>query len=488
MNAPMRTTRLVGLALVALLIACGGCASSSSSRRAEADDRAKERRRTVIMTTQDNVRVGREAAEQVAAEIGTLDDPELVAYVERIGKKLLRGLPRRDFAYRFAIVDQMEPNAFALPGGYIFVSRGLLALANNEDELANVIGHEIIHAFRRHAQQQQAVAASLPSLSMPWTRAKTLAAYGRDMEREADELGQRLAAAAGYDPMGMSTFMRRLDQRERLLIGAPRNPTFFDTHPGTRERASMNAMRSRELRWARDPSLGDTRKRLLDRVDGMVIGDRPETGVFVDDYFLHPGLGFQMRFPPGWSTQNTARAVGAQSPRRDAVVFLTSDQPAGDLVEIAEGFVAELAEDVPIEVQEKKNVRLGQIEAVRYALHAGAGGRKVEALVTFFPFAESTWRIVGASPVAAGNRYAPPILLSTRSFGPLDPERRAQIRTDRLRIRLTRPGEDVTTFGARTGNLWSPAETALINGQLGNEVYEGGELMKILLPDSSERR
>ena len=488
MSSPVGTKRLVGLALVALLIACGGCASSGSSRRAEADDRAKERRRTVIMTTQDNVRVGREAAEQVAAEIGTLDDPELVAYVERIGKKLLRGLPRRDFAYRFAIVDQMEPNAFALPGGYIFVSRGLLALANNEDELANVIGHEIIHAFRRHAQQQQAVAASLPSLSMPWTRAKTLAAYGRDMEREADELGQRLAAAAGYDPMGMSTFMRRLDQRERLLIGAPRNPTFFDTHPGTRERASMNAMRSRELRWSRDPSLGDTRKRLLDRIDGMVIGDRPETGVFVDDYFLHPGLGFQMRFPPGWSTQNTARAVGAQSPRRDAVVFLTSDLPAGDLVEVAEGFVAELAEDVPIEIQEKKNVRLGQIEAVRYALHAGAGGRKLEALVTFFPFAESTWRIVGASPVAAGNRYAPPILLSTRSFGPLDPARRAQIRTDRLRIELTRRGEDVTTFGARTGNLWSPAETALINGQLGHEVYEGGERMKILLRDSPEGR
>ena len=488
MSSPMGTTRLVGLVLVALLIACGGCASSGSSRGAEASDRAKERRRTVIMTTQDNVRVGREAAEQVAAEIGTLDDPELVAYVERIGKKLLRGLPRRDFAYRFAIVDQMEPNAFALPGGYIFVSRGLLALANNEDELANVIGHEIIHAFRRHAQQQQAVAASLPSLSMPWTRAKTLAAYGRDMEREADELGQRLAAAAGYDPMGMSTFMRRLDQRERLLIGAPRNPTFFDTHPGTRERASMNAMRSRELRWARDQSLGDTRKRLLDLIDGMVIGDRPETGVFVDDYFLHPGLGFQMRFPPGWSTQNTARAVGAQSSRRDAVVFLTSDLPTGDLVEVAEGFVAELGEDVPIEIREKKNVRLGQIEAVRYALHAGAGGRKIEALVTFFPFAESTWRIVGASPVAAGNRYAPPILLSTRSFGPLDPGRRAQIRTDRLRIELTRRGEDVTTFGARTGNLWSPAETALINGQLGHEVYEGGERMKILLRGSSEGR
>ena len=488
MRSSRRTTRLVGLVLVALLLACFGCASSGSRNKEAADERAKERRRTVIMTTQDNVRVGREGAEQVAAQIGTLDDPELVAYVERIGKKLLRGLPYRDFAYKFAIVDQMEPNAFALPGGYIFVSRGLLALANTEDELANVIGHEIVHAARRHSQQQQAVARSLPKLSMPWTRAKTLAAYGRDMEREADELGQRLAAAAGYDPMGMSTFMRRLDQRERLLIGAPRNPTFYDTHPGSRERASMNAMRSRELRWSPDSSLGDTRKRLLDQIDGMVIGERPETGVFIGDYFLHPGLEFQMRFPPGWSTQNTAQAVGAQSPRRDAVVFLTSDLPKGDLVEIADDFVEELSQDVSIEVRQKNKVRLGEIEGIRYSIHAGPAGRKIEALVTFFPFAESTWRIVGASPVAAGNRYAPPILLSTRSFGPLDPARRAEIRTDRLRIELARSGEDVTTFGARTGTLWSPAETALINGLLGHEIYEGGERMKILLSDSPEGR
>lgn len=475
-----RARTIVKSVLLVIALASGGCASSKGPSDEGADERAKERRRTVIMTTQDNVRVGREAAEQVAAEIGTLDDPDLVAYVEGIGKKLLRGLPRRDFAYTFAIVDQMEPNAFALPGGYIFVSRGLLALANNEDELACVLGHEIIHAARRHAAQQQTVARSLPGLTMPWTRAKTLAAYGRDMEREADVLGQRLAAAAGYDPMGMSTFMRRLDQRERLLIGAPRNPTFYDTHPGTRERAAANSMRSRELRWSRDPSLGDTRERLLDRIDGMTIGDRPETGVFIDDYFLHPSLGFQMRFPSGWSVQNTSRAVGALSPRGDAVVFLTADMPLGDLVERADEFVEKTAIDVPVEVRSKKNVRLGEIRAVRYELHAGPSTRQIEALVTFFPFAESTWRIVGASPVAAGDRYAPPILLSTRSFGPLDPALRARIQTNRLRIVLARRGEDVQSLGARTGNVWSPAETALINGQLGNEIFAGGELMKIL--------
>lgn len=474
---PVRLARR--LAVLSLCVAMGlplGCASSG---RRKADDEGRPKR-TILMTSRDDEIAGREASESVESEIGILDDPMLTAYVEGIGRRLLRGLPYRQFAFRFAIVDQMEPNAFALPGGYIYVSRGLLALANSEDELACVLGHEIIHATRRHAAQQQAVERSLPGLSLPRSRAQTLAAYGRDMEREADELGQRLAAAAGYDPMGMATFMRRLDQRERLLIGAPRNPTFLDTHPGTRERATVNAMRSGELRWSRDPSLGDTRLRLLDRIDGMVIGDRPETGVFVDEWFLHPELDFEVRFPKGWRQQNSNRVVGAASPRRDAAVYLTSDMPSGDLVALADEFAEKQAKEVRVRVEERSRVRLGDVEAVRYRFGGGPPGLQIEAQVTFFPFAGATWRMVGLTPAAAADRYRPDILLATRSFGPLSPERREAIRVDRLHVVLAREGEDVVALTERTDNVWSPSVTALFNGQLGIDVYQGGELVKVL--------
>ncbi|MEE8166927.1 MAG: M48 family metalloprotease, partial [Myxococcota bacterium] len=140
---------LCGALLTSLVIlGAMGCASSGKKRP----------KRTVLLTSADDVRVGAEAAKEVEASIGLLDNPELTAYIQRIGKKLLRGLPRRDFAYSFAIVDQMEPNAFALPGGHIYVSRGLLALVNDEDELACVMGHEIVHVAKRHSAQQQAVA------------------------------------------------------------------------------------------------------------------------------------------------------------------------------------------------------------------------------------------------------------------------------------------------------------------------------------------
>ncbi len=472
----MANRRLMGsTALLVAMAILFGCASSGSHKKANAKPK-----RTVLLTSADDVRVGADAAEQVAAEVGVLDDPNLAAYVEGIGRKLVRGLPRRDFAYHFAIVDEMEPNAFALPGGYVYVSRGLLALVNNEDELACVLGHEIIHVAYRHAAQQQEVARYQSPLSLPVSRASTMAAYSRDMEREADAIGQRLCAAAGYDPSAMATFMRSLDRRERLLIGIPRAPTYLDTHPGTRERAAENSVRAREMRWTRDPALGDVRRRYLDRIDGLAIGDRPETGVFLGNLFLHPGLDFQMSFPEGWMLQNSARAVGAMAPRREAAVFLSGDLPAGELVAVANDFAKKVSQEHGAHVTDMENVRLGTLAAVRYSFQGGNGPYAIAAQVTFFPFAQGTWRMVAMAPLVAKDRYFSTILVSTRSFGPLTPENRARIETRRLRVVLARPGEEITSLDQRTQCVLDPAATASLNGLFGNEVFAGDELLKIV--------
>ncbi len=478
MRIPPGQSLRTGVAMLLALLLVAGCASKGARARKEKAE--AQRRRTVLLTTADDVRIGAESAKAVEADIGLLDDPELTEYVSKMGQKLLRGLPRRDFAYKFSIVDQMEPNAFALPGGHIYVSRGLLALVNNEDELACVLGHEITHAAKRHSAQQQAIARAQSPLSLPISRAATLRAYSRDMEREADAGGQRLCAAAGYDPMGMSTFLRSLDQRERLLLGFKRAPSFLDTHPGSRERAAANSARASELRWRRDPSLGDVRSAHLDRIDGMVIGDRPEAGMFLGDVFVHPSLGFEITFPRGWSTQNSAQAVGAVAPRREAAVYLTADLPKGDLVELADEWSKKAAEEQGVTVTERKRVRLGSIKAVRYGYEAGGGARGVTAKVTFFPFANTTWRLVGVAPSAAADRYFGPILLSMRSFGPISDEHRVGLTTQRLRIVAARPGEDVVRLSSRTENVMPASNTALLNGMRGNETFDGGELMKIL--------
>ena len=119
-----------------------------------------------------------------------------------------------------------------------------------------------------------------------------MAAYSRDAERDADQGGQILCAAAGYSPMGMSTLLRSLDQRQRMQLGYARSTGYYDSHPGARERAAVNAIRAAEIRWRRDPSIGDSRQAILDHTKGIPIGQRPETGIFRESVFLHPNLDF----------------------------------------------------------------------------------------------------------------------------------------------------------------------------------------------------
>ena len=400
------------------------------------------RKTTVLMTEWDDKRAGDEGSKAVEAQMGVLDDPELNEYVKNIGLKLIRSIPRRRFRYEFSVVDMEAPNAFALPGGHIYVSRGLLALTNSEDELACVLGHEIVHVEHRHAAAQQGLSKRINPIANPWMRAGKMAGYGRDMERDSDKGGQILCAAAGYDPMGMSTFLSNLGQAERLQIGYARGRSFLDSHPGSTERAAVNAVRAREIRRAHDPNLGDTRLRLFEKIDGLPVGQRPESGVFEGDRFLHPLMDFQLRFPPGWEKQNTASAVGALSPRGDSVVYLTADQPYGEARAMAEVWVAKTQDEQRLDVRESKPVKVGDIDAWRMRLKAG-GVQSLVSYVTFIPYGSSTFRIVGMSPSIVADKYLGRTLSTSRSFRPLAPEDRALIMRTNLQIATARRGRRI---------------------------------------------
>lgn len=469
MRAPGRSFAL-GLATVALF----GCASGGPP--AGAPQRPKE---TILMTEADDARAGKEGSEAVAAQIGVMDDPALQKYIDGIGQKLLRGVPRRGFAFQFQVVDQTEPNAFALPGGYVFVSRGLLLLANDEDELACVMGHEIAHVVNRHAAAQQAVDRNANPLSMGYLRAAQRASYSRDMERVADEDGQKLCAAAGYDPRAMSTFLQSLQQAERLRTGTSRTPGFFDTHPGSVERSAATAVRASELRWKPDPALGDTRKALLSHIDGLPIGDRPEAGFFQGDRFVHPDLGFQLRFPPGWETANTAAKVGARAPDGQAVVFLEGGPKAPSAKAAAEAWFAEAAKQQNLRLVEGKPVKVGTIDAWRLQVEGSGRGGAVKGIVTFIPYRGSTYVITGMSPAIVADRYAGSLLMTSRSFAPLPASEEGTLRTERLRIATAKSGEDVAGLGHRTDNRWPPITTAVYNALPASHRFQGGELVKI---------
>jgi predicted Zn-dependent protease len=441
----------------------------------------KKRRRTVLLTEYDDSRVGKAASVDVKAQMGVLDDPKLNAYVTEIGLKLLRGLPRRSFQYNFFVVDQIEPNAFALPGGWIFVSRGLLALANTEDELACIIGHEITHAHHRHAAAQQQLGKRINPIAMPWMRMGKMAAYGRDMERDADKGGQVLCAAAGYDPMGMSTFLAALGNYERLRIGYSRGPSFFDTHPGSTERASVNAIRAGEMRWTRDPLLGDTRTRYLQKIDGITVGARPEAGVFVGDRFLHPDMDFYLRFPPGWALQNSNEAVGAIAPRGAAMIFLQADAPEGEPKVVAEQWLEKTRLEAKINVQESKPVKVGHISSWRMRLRASTGAGSLTSYVTFIPYRQATWRITGITRTSDAKSYLGRALATTRTFRPLTDAERHSLFESNLHLVVARRGEPLDSLSQRSGNTTSVPELAANNGLFIDHRFDGGEVVKIVL-------
>jgi predicted Zn-dependent protease len=272
--------------------------------------------------------------------------------------------------------------------------------------------------------------------------------------------------------------MRQLAQLERIRIGSARQARFIDTHPGAEERASVNAARSHEIRRKNVPGLGDTRTSYLRRLEGLPVGPRPEGGVFDDDRFLQPDMDFQLRFPPGWNVSNSNQAVGAVSPKRDAMIYLTADQPSGDPEQAAADFVIETSREFPVDVVRSDPVKIGQFDAWRIELEGSGRARGVAANVTFIPYREATYRITGVSPSVAAKAYTGRMLSTTRSFRPLSEQERAKITGTRLRLVTANAGEDLEELSRRSGNTANIAMTAAYNGLFTTHRFEGGELVK----------
>ena len=458
---------LVGIFLL------GACNSSSPRSKS-----AKERKPEVILYSEaDDRRVGEEAAKEIPMAIGIVNDPTLGRYVERVGQRLARHAPRTSFAYSFQIVDQDAPNAFALPGGFIFVSRGLLALSNSEDELANVLGHEIVHVARRHASARQSLMNSLPKY-LRWAAAGQVTAYSRDQERESDRLGQGLAGLAGYNPEGMATFLRDLEFNERLQLGFSRVQGYMDSHPATSERVAAANARARTIRWTAQPPIVASHSAYLRQLDGLVVGTGAAEGVFQRDRFLHPDMGFSLRFPNGWDVINTRAAVGAVSPDRKSQIVLEVQGPGTDPRQSAQKYLDE-AQTQGLRVESAQDIVLGDAPAYRVEGRAQSPVGPLGVHFTWFARDGVMLRLTGFS-VGLGSRGGI-VANVARSFRTITPRERASIQETRLRIVPARAGEALLQLSKRTGNTWNIQETAVMNGVFADAKLTEGQLIKIAL-------
>lgn len=487
--------RLRSGALV-LLLALVSCATNPATGRRE----------IVFMSKEREAAIGREAAAQVAQEMGIVDDRELAAYVSAVGERVAREAPRPEAPYRFQIVDMPEPNAFALPGGYVYVSRGLLVITNSEEELANVIGHEIGHVAARHAAEREAAAVPVGVLTAigaiaagligggqaaqavgqlgQTAGAGLIASYGRDQESEADRLGQDYAAKAGADPAAMAGFLRTLENATTLERGETRQPSFFDTHPSTPERVTAAASFATTLPYTPEPGIARSREAFLRKLDGLVVGQNADEGVVDGSRLLHPTLGFQLRFPEGWKIRNGRSAVLAAAPNRDAAVVLELGAPARSAREAAALFIRQ--NDLQV------------VEAGAVQLAAGDGFRALAALPTQRgPMAvDLTWiphdgRIYRLTGLVSGSGYRPyqgAFASVARSFRSLGAQDLAGMKEQRLRIVAARAGESLEQLAARTRSSWKAQEIAVANALAPGVRLQAGQLVKVAIAEPYQTR
>jgi predicted Zn-dependent protease len=477
-----RTLALLGAVLLA-------CATNPVTGRQE----------IVLMSPEREATVGKQAAAEVAQSMGLVEDPDLVAYVRQVGARVAAHSPRKDVPFQFAIANMAETNAFALPGGYVYVSRGLLALARSEDELANVLAHEVGHVAAKHAAQRETRALGVGLLSVLGTVAAgalggqaaagaasqigqlagagLIASYGRDQERQADEVGQQMARSAGFDPGGMTTFLNALDSEVTLRLGQPRRPTFLDSHPATPERVASARARAERLGSTGGLPPASERGGFLARLEGLLVEEDPSEGVVRDQVFLHPDLELRIAFPEGWAVQNGKQAVGAQEPEGTALVLLTVQEQGSDPRAAAEKFVRANAQ--AIEVLEDGAFSGAGAPAyrvrARVALQQGTAG----AELFWLAHRGAIYRLQALAAAQAFESFVPEFTRTAKSFRALGAEERAGIRERRLHVVRASGGETLAALAERSGNVWRIEQVALANGLEPSAKLAAGQRIKL---------
>lgn len=330
-----RRLAALGLALLGLAASAAGGAWLTGC----AINPATGSRQINFVSESSEVKMGREADRAIMGEYGAYDDTALVAFVEEVGQKLAAVSERPELEWHFRLLDSPVVNAFAIPGGYVYITRGILAAMNSEAQLAGVIGHEIGHVTARHTAQQitqsQLATVGLVAgmIAVPGMGQYGLVAqqglqvlflkFSRDHENQADELGIRYAVRAGYDPRQIpSTYdmLRRLSDRE----GYGGLPTWQNTHPDPGDRKARTSTLAFEAALLhRDRTLAVDEPGMKRRLAGLVYGEDPEQGYLVDNRFYHPGMGFQVDWPNGWGVMNTPSSVSAIAHDSGALITLT---------------------------------------------------------------------------------------------------------------------------------------------------------------------
>ena len=469
-----------------LLLLCllGGCAVNPVSGQSE----------LMLLSEQDELRLGRETEQSIIKEYGAYDNLVLQNYVQSIARPLAGVSHRPALPWQFRVMDSPVVNAFAAPGGYVFITRGLLAAVNDEAELAGVLAHEIGHVTARHSarnysqsllanfgvQLGTALAGSYGNVLGPLLEAGTgllFLKYSRDDERQADALGVEYATKAGYDSNRMADFFTTL-QRQETLQGQRGGglPEWFSTHPSPVDREA--AVRSQTAQWrSRMPgqSFRVNRDAYLDKIDGLLYGDDPRQGFREGEWFYLPRYQVQFRIPAQWAFEHEGSQAQMVHPQKAGVILF--DIRKGSVDQVARAFVTSLQ----AKVEQSRERTVNGLQARELLATISNGGKRMRVTSCFFQKGGEVFTFHGLSSEQEFSRQAATLSLPANSFAALTD--RAKLDRQPRRIVVKQVGQSATLEGILQSYQIDAKEWPVIawlnEMQPGNRV-SAGQRIKII--------
>lgn len=479
---PKVCTKFRALIVIGLILLLSACASNPVTGE----------RDFVMLSEEQELAMGRESDAEIKESFGVYDDKELNDYVQQVGAKLAEQSHRPGLIYRFTVLDTPDVNAFALPGGYIYITRGLMAYLNSEAELAGVLGHEIGHVTARHGVRQYSAAQAagigytigailVPGLASEAGRSlfgvlgtSLLNGYGRKHELEADRLGAQYLARGSYDPQAMLEVIGVLKNQEvaakEIAEQEGREAStyhgVFATHPSNDQRLQEVVAEAEKLEVVDKPGYRG-RNEYLDQVEGLVFGDSPAQGVRRGRYFYHKELDIKLTFPEGWRIKNFPDRVDAKSRNNDALLQLTITD-RNRRMPPHEFISKRLKQD---KLEQRRDLTINGFEAA-----TGIGkmnspfGRHDTRIVVLYD-GDKAYIFLGATKDVELSRYDDDFLSTAKSFSRLQGEDSKY--ADGLRINVVNAGKSDTIQGlTKRSPLPNYPDIQL---RLLNDLYPSGE-------------
>ena len=453
------------------------------------------KREFVLMSESQEINTGSQMDPKILKEYGLYPDEVLQVYVNQVGQKLAAICDRPDLHYRFKVVNSSMINAFALPGGYVYVTRGLLAYINSEAELAGVIGHEIGHITARHAVRQYTkaqtyqigiLAASIfyPEISRLGQFADFLAlaiiqGYGRSYELQADRLGIKYSSSVGYDPYCVASFMKTLKNIEEAT-GKKGYHGLFSSHPEIEERIVKAEENAKNVTPPPPEHFKELRDRYLSKIDGLVFGDDPKEGVVIRNIFRHPDLRIELSFPEGWTINNGKGVLAAKHPEQEYFIQMTLSV-LGKKISAAE-FAKEVEKSYHLDKLSGSSQIINGLSAYvgTYQGEKREMG-KINAEVASILVEDKGYIVMGLSP-SSSFKDAKPFFTSTiNSFKRLPFKEAEMIKSHKIMIYTVKEGDTWKSIAHECGQQPSEAKTlALINAFDTEKPPQPGTKIKVI--------